>query len=116
MCCSFEYSRRKGERSLPFAPFAPRPFRSVPERSFRETPQAISEWDDDNYDYIVALEDAFGEHYVIKERIGKGSFGQVVRATDGRTNQDVAIKIIKSKKPFAVQARTEIELLLALKV
>ena len=61
------------------------------------------------------MEDSFGEHYVIKERIGKGSFGQVVRAHDTRTRSDVAIKIIKSKKPFAIQAQTEIELLRALR-
>ncbi|KAJ8603852.1 hypothetical protein CTAYLR_000301 [Chrysophaeum taylorii] len=77
--------------------------------------EVSSEWDDENYDYVVNLEDAFGEHYVIKDRIGKGSFGQVVRARDTRTQSDVAIKIIKSKKPFALQARTEIELLLALR-
>jgi hypothetical protein len=68
-------------------------------------------WDDDNYDYIVTSGELFYGHYVIKERIGKGSFGQVVRAVDTRTNQDVAIKIIKSKKPFLLQAKTEIELL-----
>jgi len=79
------------------------------------TASGKSEWDDENHDYVVRVEDSFGEHYVIKERIGKGSFGQVVRAKDARTNTEVAIKIIKSKKPFALQARTEIELLEALK-
>lgn len=68
-------------------------------------------WDDDNYDYIVTSGELFYGHYVIKERIGKGSFGQVVRAVDTRNNKDVAIKIIKSKKPFLLQAKTEIELL-----
>lgn len=53
----------------------------------------------------------FYGRYVIKERIGKGSFGQVVRAVDTETQRDVAIKIIKSKKPFLMQAKTEIELL-----
>ena len=37
----------------------------------------------------------FNGHYLIKERIGKGSFGQVVRAVDERTGSEVAIKIIK---------------------
>ena len=68
-------------------------------------------WDDDNYDYIVTSGELFYGHYVIKERIGKGSFGQVVRAVDTGNNKDVAIKIIKSKKPFLLQAKTEIELL-----
>jgi len=68
-------------------------------------------WDDENFDYIVTSGEVFYGRYVIKERIGKGSFGQVVRGVDMETNKDVAIKIIKSKKPFLMQAKTEIELL-----
>ena len=68
-------------------------------------------WDDENYDYIVKSGEKFYGRYVIKERIGKGSFGQVVRAVDTETSRDVAIKIIKSRKPFLMQAKTEIELL-----
>ena len=68
-------------------------------------------WDDENYDYIVTQGEMFYGRYRIKERIGKGSFGQVVRAEDVETQKDVAIKIIKSKKPFLMQAKTEIELL-----
>ena len=68
-------------------------------------------WDDENYDYIVTSGELFYGRYRIKERIGKGSFGQVVRAEDTENGKDVAIKIIKSKKPFLIQAKTEIELL-----
>jgi dual specificity tyrosine-phosphorylation-regulated kinase 1 len=68
-------------------------------------------WDDENYDYIITQGELFYGRYRIKERIGKGSFGQVVRAEDMETQKDVAIKIIKSKKPFLMQAKTEIELL-----
>jgi hypothetical protein len=68
-------------------------------------------WDDDNYDYIVTPGELFYGRYKIMERIGKGSFGQVVRAEDMETKREVAIKIIKSKKPFLLQAKTEIELL-----
>jgi dual specificity tyrosine-phosphorylation-regulated kinase 1 len=68
-------------------------------------------WDDDNYDYLFTAGELFFGRYKIRERIGKGSFGQVVRAEDMETNRDVAIKIIKSKKPFLLQAKTEIELL-----
>jgi hypothetical protein len=68
-------------------------------------------WDDENYDYIVTSGELFYGRYKIKERIGKGSFGQVVRAEDMESRKDVAIKIIKSKKPFLIQAKTEIELL-----
>ncbi len=71
-----------------------------------------SGWDDDNYDYIINPGELFyNGRYRIKDRIGKGSFGQVVRADDLEQNVEVAIKIIKSKKPFLMQAKTEIELL-----
>lgn len=39
----------------------------------------------------------------------------MVKAEDLTTGEEVAIKIIKSKKPFLVQARTEISLLTQLK-
>jgi dual specificity tyrosine-phosphorylation-regulated kinase 1 len=68
-------------------------------------------WDDENYDYIVTPGEIFFGRYRMMERIGKGSFGQVVRAEDVETKRQVAIKIIKSKKPFLLQAKTEIELL-----
>jgi len=68
-------------------------------------------WDDENHDYIITKGEMFYGRYVIEERIGKGSFGQVVRALDTETNKDVAIKIIKSRKPFLMQAKTEIDLL-----
>jgi len=68
-------------------------------------------WDDENYDYILTPNELINDRYKVQERLGKGSFGQVVRAIDTVKNVDVAIKIIKSKKPFQVQARTEIEIL-----
>ncbi|GMH46599.1 hypothetical protein TrVE_jg8886 [Triparma verrucosa] len=86
-------------------------------KSTKETGKADDKYDDENYDYIIKNQEAFGEgdRYTIIEKIGKGSFGQVVRAFDNTTNQECAIKIIKSKKPFTLQARTEIELLEQLK-
>jgi len=68
-------------------------------------------YDDDNYDYIVKNGELFNERYIVSTVIGKGSFGQVVKAWDNTTSEPVAIKIIKSKKPFLQQAKTEIELL-----
>ncbi len=72
-------------------------------------------WDDEHYDYILIRGEMIQGRYRIQERIGKGSFGQVVRAFDTETDKDVAIKIIKSRRPFLLQARTEIELLVHLK-
>eukprot|EP00957_Ditylum_brightwellii_P202402 15330019-Ditylum_brightwellii.AAC.1 len=57
--------------------------------------------------------ETFNYRYMIKGRIGKGSFGQVVNAVDLQT-KEVAIKIIKSKKPFLMQAKTEIKFLMDL--
>ncbi len=68
-------------------------------------------YDDKNYDYIVQKGENFAGRYILKSVIGKGSFGQVVEAHDTEKDQDVAIKIIKSKRPFKVQAQTEINLL-----
>ena len=68
-------------------------------------------YDDQNYDYILHDDEIFNERYIIKHRVGKGSFGQVVCAYDQELRCEVAIKIIKSRKPFLVQAQTEIEIL-----
>eukprot|EP00605_Chrysophyceae_sp_TOSAG23-4_P000588 GSChrysophyteH1.ASY1.ANO1.665.1 assembled CDS len=50
-------------------------------------------YDDQHYDYILHTDEVFANRYVLKQRIGKGSFGQV------------------SRRPFMLQAQTEIELL-----
>lgn len=69
-------------------------------------------YDDVNYDYILSGDgEVFADRYILKHRIGKGSFGQVVCAYDKEAGCEVAIKIIKSRRPFLVQAQTEIALL-----
>ena len=45
------------------------------------------------------------ERYEIECVLGKGSFGQVVKAIDLETNEDVAIKVIKNKPAFFKQAK-----------
>ena len=60
-----------------------------------------------------------GDHlvyrYEIMEVLGKGSFGQVVKAIDHKTDQQVAIKIIRNKKRFHHQALVEVKILDALR-
>jgi len=69
-------------------------------------------WDDEHYDYILTPNEMIhSDKYQLQKRIGKGSFGQVVKAINQITKKEVAIKIIKSKKPFLMQAKTEIGLL-----
>eukprot|EP00274_Cyanoptyche_gloeocystis_P000682 CAMPEP_0196654490 /NCGR_PEP_ID=MMETSP1086-20130531/4209_1 /TAXON_ID=77921 /ORGANISM="Cyanoptyche gloeocystis , Strain SAG4.97" /LENGTH=595 /DNA_ID=CAMNT_0041986295 /DNA_START=36 /DNA_END=1823 /DNA_ORIENTATION=- len=68
-------------------------------------------FDDENFDYIVKCGEVFNERFVIDKLIGKGSFGQVVKAYDRKTQEYVAIKIIKNKRPFFQQAKLEIEIL-----
>merc|ERR1719333_237160 len=43
--------------------------------------------------------------------LGKGSFGQVVRAYDFKTNANFALKIIRNKKRFHHQALVEVKIL-----
>ena len=68
-------------------------------------------YDDESYDYKIKLNECLNNRYIVRQRIGRGSFGQVVRAYDIEKNCDVAIKIIKSKKAFFKQAQTELKIL-----
>uniref|UniRef100_S4RTN3 dual-specificity kinase n=1 Tax=Petromyzon marinus TaxID=7757 RepID=S4RTN3_PETMA len=68
-------------------------------------------YDDDNYDYIVKNGEKWMDRYEIDSLIGKGSFGQVVKAYDHQEQEWVAIKIIKNKKAFLNQAQIEVRLL-----
>ena len=79
----------------------------------QSTSSDAATWDDKNYDYIIREDsgELIHDRYVLQERIGKGSFGQVATAHDKQTSTDVAVKIIKSKTPFTLQAKIEIDLL-----
>lgn len=57
------------------------------------------------------LHDHICYRYEILEVIGKGSFGQVIKALDHMTNKQVAIKIIRNKKRFHHQALVEVRIL-----
>ena len=54
-------------------------------------------YDDEHYDYIVKSGELFNERYEVSTVIGKGSFGQVVKAYDNMRSESVAIKIISRR-------------------
>ena len=71
----------------------------------------LTGYDDENGSYIKVLHDHIAYRYEIREVIGKGSFGQVVKCFDHKTKQPVAIKIIRNKKRFHHQALVEVKIL-----
>ncbi len=73
-------------------------------------------YDDENYNYIMGEEEKIGGKYFVqgKSLVGNGSFGKVYRAKNTMNEEFVAVKVIKSKRQFLVQAQHEIEILLHL--
>ncbi|XP_065191553.1 dual specificity tyrosine-phosphorylation-regulated kinase mbk-2-like isoform X2 [Sycon ciliatum] len=68
-------------------------------------------YDEENGSYISVIKDHIAYRFEIKEVLGKGSFGHVVKALDHRTNHYVAIKIIRNKRRFHQQAQVELKIL-----
>lgn len=61
------------------------------------------------------MRDHLAYRYEILEFLGKGSFGQALKCYDYKTNQFVAVKIIRNKKRFHHQAGVELKILMFLK-
>lgn len=68
-------------------------------------------FDDEKGNYRVIIGDHIAYRYEIIERLGKGSFGQVIKVLDHKENSVVALKIIKNKKRFKVQGLVEVKIL-----
>jgi len=64
-------------------------------------------YDDRDNDYIVHRGEVMGNGLVVERRLGKGSYGQVVRAYDRVTGERVAIKIVKNSRAYARAAHVE---------
>lgn len=68
-------------------------------------------FDNDQGGYVFIPHDHVGYRYELLKVIGKGSFGQVVKAYDHKLNEHVALKIVRNEKRFYRQAQEEIRIL-----
>lgn len=68
-------------------------------------------FDNDQGGYVFVQHDHIGYRYELLKIIGKGSFGQVVKAYDHKLNEHVALKIVRNEKRFYRQAQEEIRIL-----
>nr|CDS28545.1 dual specificity [Hymenolepis microstoma] len=70
-----------------------------------------SGFDDESGTYIHTIHDHIAYRYEVLKILGKGSFGQVVKAFDHKTNTFVALKMVRNEHRFAKQAAEEIRIL-----
>ncbi|XP_039496361.1 putative dual specificity tyrosine-phosphorylation-regulated kinase 3 homolog [Drosophila santomea] len=70
-----------------------------------------SEYDNEQGAYIHVPHDHVAYRYEMLKIIGKGSFGQVIKAYDHKTHEHVALKIVRNEKRFHRQAQEEIRIL-----
>ncbi len=61
------------------------------------------------------MKDHLCYRFEVLEFLGKGSFGQALKCRDYKTNEVVAVKIIRNKKRFHHQAGVELKILSYLK-
>ncbi|XP_055309846.1 dual specificity tyrosine-phosphorylation-regulated kinase 2 [Sitodiplosis mosellana] len=70
-----------------------------------------SDYDNEQGSYIHTPHDHIAYRYEVLKIIGKGSFGQVVKAYDHKTHEHVALKMVRNEKRFHRQAQEEIRIL-----
>jgi dual specificity tyrosine-phosphorylation-regulated kinase 2/3/4 len=68
-------------------------------------------YDDDSGFYRVVPQDHISYRYEVIGLLGKGSFGQVVKAFDYKRSEAVALKILRNKRRFQKQGAMEIKIL-----
>ncbi|XP_076175650.1 dual specificity tyrosine-phosphorylation-regulated kinase 2 isoform X2 [Ptiloglossa arizonensis] len=70
-----------------------------------------NEYDNDQGSYVHVTHDHVAYRYEVLRVIGKGSFGQVVKAYDHKMHEHVALKMVRNEKRFHRQAQEEIRIL-----
>ncbi|CAL8079128.1 unnamed protein product [Calicophoron daubneyi] len=70
-----------------------------------------SGYDDDQGSYLNTAHDHVAYRYEVLKILGKGSFGQVVKAYDHKVGTYVALKMVRNEKRFTHQAAEEIRIL-----
>ncbi|PRD22813.1 UNVERIFIED_CONTAM: Dual specificity tyrosine-phosphorylation-regulated kinase 2 [Trichonephila clavipes] len=70
-----------------------------------------SGYDDDQGSYLHTPHDHIAYRYEMIKIIGKGRFGQVIKAYDHKSHQNVALKIVRNEKRLHRQAQEEIRIL-----
>uniref|UniRef100_A0A0E0KUS7 Protein kinase domain-containing protein n=1 Tax=Oryza punctata TaxID=4537 RepID=A0A0E0KUS7_ORYPU len=71
-------------------------------------------WDLILYVNLELVNRTSNRRFIVKEMLGQGTFGQVVKCLDTETNDYVAVKVIKNQPAFYHQALVEVSLLRAL--
>ncbi|VDK71800.1 unnamed protein product [Dibothriocephalus latus] len=68
-------------------------------------------YDDEQGSYLHTAHDQVSYRYEVLKSLGKGSFGQVVKAFDHKTNTFVGLKMVRNERRFTKQAAEEIRIL-----
>ncbi len=73
--------------------------------------EANNGFDDERGDLKIFMNDHIMYRFEIVGKLGKGSFGQVLKCFDHKRKEYMAIKIIRNKKRFHRQAVVEVRVL-----
>lgn len=68
-------------------------------------------FDNESQEYNVVMHEHLGYRYEVVKKLGKGSFGIVLRVFDHKTKEFVALKILKNKKRLYKQGLVEAKLI-----
>ncbi|KAI4144429.1 MAG: hypothetical protein LQ341_002663 [Variospora aurantia] len=71
----------------------------------------LDDWDDDEGYYKVILGELLDNRYHVQSNLGRGMFSGVVRATDQKTGELAAIKIIRNNESMKKAGLKEVEIL-----